>query len=195
MGDDNKNKDKRSGAAEAEPSEPEPTPEGGGEGEGEALAAGGGALAPAGLPADQLPAAAQLGATRYVMAGLFLAAMAVAYVLGKMLGAIWGRLAEALWFQTRFEGLARVGEDERAEYTTAFGGVVAVALAFYLYRRADVRRWADEVASELSKVTWPDKAEVTNSTVIVIVASAFATVYLALLDYFWGFVTRLVYGG
>jgi preprotein translocase subunit SecE len=36
---------------------------------------------------------------------------------------------------------------------------------------------------------------VTNSTIIVIVASAFATIYLALLDYFWGFVTRLVYGG
>jgi preprotein translocase subunit SecE len=192
MGDDNKNQNKRLGAAEAEPSEPEPTS--GDEGEGQELAPDG-ALAPAGVPADHLPAAAQLGATRYVMAGLFLAAMAVAYVLGKLLGAIWGRLAEAIWFQTRFEALARVGEDERMEYTTALGGIVAVGLAFYLYRRADVRRWADEVASELSKVTWPDKSEVTNSTVIVIVASAFATIYLALLDYFWGFLTRLVYGG
>lgn len=192
MGDDNKNQNKRLGAAEAEPSEPEPTSED--EGGGQELASDG-TLVPAGVLADQLPAAAQLGATRYVMAGLFLAAMAVAYVLGKLLGAIWGRLAEAIWFQTRFEALARVGEDERMEYTTALGGIVAIGLAFYFYRRADVRQWADEVASELSKVTWPDKSEVTNSTVIVIVASAFATIYLALLDYFWGFLTRLVYGG
>ena len=188
---DNQDKDKRAGAAGSEASVEEPAPEGDGDGllEGEA-----GALAPAGGPSD-LPAAAQLGATRYVMAGMFVAAIAVAYVLGKALAAGWGRLAEALWFQARFESLARVGEDERGEFTTAFGGVVAVALAFYLYRRPDVRRWSDEVASELSKVTWPDKSEVTNSTIIVIVASAFATVYLALLDYFWGFVTRLVYGG
>jgi preprotein translocase subunit SecE len=180
MGDDNEDKDKGAGAAGSETSE-EPAPEGA-------------ALAPSGAPAD-LPAAAQLGSTRYVMAGMFLAAMAVAYVLGKLLGAVWAKLAEALWFQTRFEALARVGEDERTEYTTILGGVVAIALAFRMYRRADVRRWTDEVASELSKVTWPDKAEVTNSTVIVIVASTFATTYLAVLDYFWGFVTRLVYGG
>ncbi len=190
MGDDNENKDKRAGAAKAEASVAEPTPEG----EDTPPLEGDAALATVGGPSD-LPAAAQLGSTRYVMAGMFLAAMAVAYVLGKLLGAIWGRLAEALWFQTRFEALARVGEEERGEYTTVFGGAVAIAFAIYLYRRPDVRRWSDEVAGELSKVTWPDKSEVTNSTLIVIVASAFATVYLALLDYFWGFVTRLVYGG
>jgi preprotein translocase subunit SecE len=191
MGDDNEKKDKRVGAAESEAPGDEP----GVEGEGVSLLEGeGGALAPAGGPSD-LPAATQLGATRYVMAGMFIAAIAVAFVIGKALGALWGQMAEALWFQTRFGALARVGEEERVEYTTLFGAFVAVALAVYFYRRPDVRRWTDEVASELAKVTWPDKAEVTNSTIIVIVASAFATIYLALLDYFWGFVTRLVYGG
>lgn len=191
MGDDNEKKDKRVGAAESEAPGEEP----GVEGEGASLLEGeGGALAPAGGPSD-LPAATQLGATRYVMAGMFIAAIAVAFVIGKALGALWGYMAEALWFQTRFGALARVGEEERTEYTTLFGAFVAVGLAVYFYRRPDVRRWTDEVASELAKVTWPDKAEVTNSTIIVIVASAFATMYLALLDYFWGFVTRLVYGG
>ena len=143
---------------------------------------------------DEAPAAAQLGSSRYVMAGFFVTGMVAAFIIGRLLSAIWGSLAEARWFQKSVTVLARIGEEERSEYSTVLGGVIAIAAAFYYYRRADVRQWTDEVASELSKVTWPDKAEVTNSTVIVIVASAFATVYLALLDRFWGFVTNLVYG-
>jgi transcriptional antiterminator NusG len=144
---------------------------------------------------DDTQVAGQLGAQRYVMAGFFVTGIAAAYVVGKSLAAAWGKLAEAIWFQKSMTFLARVGEEERAEYSTAIGGVIAIAVTLYAYRRADVRQWTDEVASELSKVTWPDKAEVTNSTVIVIVTSAVATVYLALLDRFWGFVTNLVYGG
>lgn len=143
---------------------------------------------------DDAEPAAQLGATRYVMAGFFAAAIAIAYVLGRTLAAIWARLSEARWFQTNMAALTRVGEEERAEITTLIGAIIAIGGAVYAYRRSDVRQWTDDVASELSKVSWPDKGEVTTSTVIVIVCSAFATVYLALLDRFWGFVTNLVYG-
>ena len=144
---------------------------------------------------DDAGIAGQLGAQRYVMAGFFVTGIAVAYVLGRSIAAIWGKLAEAPWFQKSVTFLARVGEEERSEYATVLGGIIAIIATLYAYRRADVRQWTDEVASELSKVTWPDKAEVTNSTVVVIVTSALATVYLALLDRFWGFVTNLVYGG
>ena len=143
---------------------------------------------------DDAPAAGTLGATRYVMTGFFLAIIAGAYVLGRTLGAIWGKLAEAVWFQNSVAALARVGEEERSEISVAIGAAVALGVGVHLYRRPDVRQWTDEVASEMSKVTWPDKNEVTNSTIIVIVTSAFATLYLALLDRFWGFVTNLVYG-
>ena len=33
-----------------------------------------------------------------------------------------------------------------------------------------------------------------NGTVVVLVATAIATAYVALLDRFWGFLTHLVYG-
>jgi preprotein translocase subunit SecE len=62
------------------------------------------------------------------------------------------------------------------------------------YRKPEVRTWADEVAAELQKVVWPSRKEVTSSTFIVIVASTLATVYLALLDRLWAFVTNIVYG-
>jgi preprotein translocase subunit SecE len=69
-----------------------------------------------------------------------------------------------------------------------------VAYVFNQYRKESVRGWADDVALELSKVSWPTRETVTNGTIVVLVASAVATVYVALLDRFWGFVTSLVYG-
>ncbi|MCC6647790.1 MAG: preprotein translocase subunit SecE [Polyangiaceae bacterium] len=155
--------------------------------------------APVTRPADEAeeddsPAAAQLGASRYVLAGFFATAIAAAFVLGKVLSAGWTRLAEARWALKSAPFLARMAEEERAELCTAIGAVVAIGGAIYAYRRPDVRQWTDDVASELSKVSWPDKHEVTSNTIIVIVSSTAATVYLALLDRFWGFVTNLVYG-
>jgi preprotein translocase subunit SecE len=70
-------------------------------------------------------------------------------------------------------------------------GLVTVVVAV---RRADFRRWADEVATELYKVHWPEREIVTNGTIVVLVAGLFATVYVGLLDRVWGFLTNLVYG-
>jgi len=50
------------------------------------------------------------------------------------------------------------------------------------------------VATELSLVTWPTRTEVTNGTVVVIVTTVVSTVFFALMDKFWGFLTNLVYG-
>ena len=147
-----------------------------------------------GVGVETATAAAQLGSTRYVLAGFFLTGIALAFVLGKVLSSAWGYVGELAWTQQHVPFLARVGEEERSEYSTVIGGIVAIFAIISLYRRSDIRQWTGEVASELAKVTWPDRAEVTNSTVVVIVASAFATLYLALLDRLWGFVTNLVYG-
>jgi preprotein translocase subunit SecE len=62
------------------------------------------------------------------------------------------------------------------------------------YRKPAIRGWADEVAAELGKVTWPNRETVVNGTLVVVIASAIATVYVAVLDRFWGFLTTLVYG-
>jgi len=41
-----------------------------------------------------------------------------------------------------------------------------------------LRRWADDVATELSKVTWPKRETVTNGTIVVIAASLLVTIWL-----------------
>lgn len=154
-------------------------------------------LAQVELPAETTVDSAmptQLGATRHVLAGFFAAGMAVAYVVSKVLSGIWNRLADNPWVANHAPFVSRIAEDERPTFTMLVGAAVGIGAAVYSYRRPDIRAWTNEVAAELAKVTWPSKREVTNSTMVVIAASTFATVFLALLDRFWGFVTNLVYG-
>ena len=137
---------------------------------------------------------AVLGATRYVLAAFFAGGILAALLVGKVLLAGWNRLADSAWVSQRFGLLSRLGEDERSTWTMLLGAVAGTIAAVYAYRREDVRGWANEVAAELAKVTWPSKREVTNSTVVVVLTGTFATAFLTLLDRFWGFVTNLVYG-
>ena len=136
----------------------------------------------------------QLGAARYVLAGFFAVGIAVTFLLAKVAVGIWNKLADTTWIARQAPFVSSIAEDDRATYTTLVGAIVGVTLTIYAYRRPDVRAWTSEVAAELAKVTWPSKKEVTNSTIVVIAAGTFATVFLALLDRFWGFVTNLVYG-
>jgi preprotein translocase subunit SecE len=136
----------------------------------------------------------QLGATRYVLAGFFAAGIAVTFLVTKVLLGVWNRLADNSWVARQAPFVSAIAEDDRATYTTLIGAAAGISATIYAYRRADVRAWTSEVAAELAKVSWPSKKEVTNSTIVVIAAGTFATVFLALLDRFWGFVTNLVYG-
>lgn len=137
--------------------------------------------------------ARQLGADRYVMAGFFALAILAGYVLGRTIQTIWSDLASRDWFNRALPSLASVAEESRTTVAMVLGGLISVVVVFRTYRRPDVRTWTDEVASELMKVKWPTKKDVTNSTLVVIAASSFATLYLALLDRLWSFVTSIVY--
>jgi preprotein translocase subunit SecE len=142
---------------------------------------------------DSVPT--QLGTTKYVMAGFFAAGMAVTFIVSQTINGTWNKLANNVWLSQHAAFISRISEDDRPTYTMVVGALIGVVTTIYAYRRSDLRTWTNEVANELGKVTWPTKKEVTNSTMIVIVTSALATVFLALLDQFWGFVTNRVYGG
>jgi preprotein translocase subunit SecE len=135
-----------------------------------------------------------LGTEKYVFISFFAAAIGIAFLVGKTLTALWNRLAEEAWVARQVPILLRFPEDERPMFTMALGGVVGVISLFVLLRNDRLRRWADDVATELSKVTWPKREMVTNGTIVCIAAGIFATVYIGLLDRLWAFVTMLVYG-
>jgi preprotein translocase subunit SecE len=139
-------------------------------------------------------AAGHLGTERYVHAAFLAAGVLIAYLSGQILATIWNALAEWPAAVRAVPQLLSYAEDERPSFTMIAGALVGVLTVVYFARQRDVRQWADEVASELYKVHWPDRETVTNGTVVVIVAGVFATLYVGLLDRLWGFITNLVYG-
>lgn len=138
--------------------------------------------------------ASELGATRYVHAAFFGATVLVAFISGKLLLTIWNSLADWPRAAEFAPFLLNYDEDKRSLVTVLSGVAVGLAAIIYTYRKEGVRRWANEVATELAKVTWPSKEAVQNGMVVVLIAGAIFTTYIALLDRIWGFLTTLVYG-
>jgi preprotein translocase subunit SecE len=136
--------------------------------------------------ADAAAAApSQLGAKRFVYAAYFAGGIGIAFIFSKALSLGWYRLQT--WKPA-------IGEP-RDEIIMPLAGLIGVGAALYYWYRTRARQLAEEVAAEMSKVTWPSRTEVQNGTFVVIVTTVVSTVFFALMDKFWGFVTNLVYGG
>src|SRR5262245_39256423 len=75
-----------------------------------------------------------------------------------------------------------------------FAGVVAAIVGIVMYRSDKYYQLANEVASELKKVTWPTAKEVRTATLVVIVMAIISAVILGLFDFAWSNLTELVYG-
>jgi len=145
---------------------------------------------------DEL-AAAQMGHQRYVIAGFFALWMVVAFIFGRALSGAWSQFAARDWFIDNLPTLAAVPFEgeliSRATISLVVGAILAALIVGRYYFKPEVRTWADEVAEQLNKVKWPTRKEVSQNTVVVMVATAIITTYLTLLDRFWGFVTNLIY--
>jgi preprotein translocase subunit SecE len=61
-----------------------------------------------------------------------------------------------------------------------------------LNRHALVVSFANEVIDELRKVTWPDKDDTVQNTVVVIGVTLFIAFALGVYDYVWAEVTQIV---
>ena len=70
----------------------------------------------------------------------------------------------------------------------------ATAAGVIMYRNDRYFHLANEVASELKKVTWPTAKEVRAATIVVIVMAIVSAMILGLFDFFWSNLTELVYG-
>lgn len=125
----------------------------------------------------------QLGYQRYVYAAYMAAALLVAFLAAKIGHVAWYRLGQ--WKPQFGEPV----DDILYPVAVVFG----ILVSLYYWRKQDARQYANEVAEELSKVTWPSRKEVTNSTTVVVLTTLFATVFFALMDRFWSFVTDKIY--
>jgi preprotein translocase subunit SecE len=143
---------------------------------------------------DAVEGATSLGSDRYVHAAFFVGGLLLAYLASKTLVLAWNSLAGWPAAVRAVPQLVSLAEDERDSYGLVAGGVIGALTVVQAYRKEHVRTWAKEVAAELSKVTWPTREAVLNGTLVVVVASTLATVYVTILDRIWSFLTTLVYG-
>ena len=140
---------------------------------------------------EALPVAgpAQLGHRRFVYAAYLAGGIGLAFILTKVLDFAWYKAG--MW---KPEYFATIGVEPKDEMIVPVAALIAVLVAVRYWRDLKVRTMAEEVAEELTKVTWPTRDEVINSTSVVIVTTIFATVFFALMDQFWLWVTKHVYG-
>jgi preprotein translocase subunit SecE len=72
--------------------------------------------------------------------------------------------------------------------------VAAATIGIVTYKNDRYYGLANEVASELKKVTWPTAKEVRVATTVVIVMAIVSALILGLFDFVWSNLTELVYG-
>jgi preprotein translocase subunit SecE len=73
------------------------------------------------------------------------------------------------------------------------GVVVGIAMMVWIWSRERYFQFVAEVATEVSQIIWPTKAETRAATVVVIVITLICSGILALMDAFWSRVTDWLY--
>ena len=72
--------------------------------------------------------------------------------------------------------------------------VAAVVIGVTAYKNDRAYHLANEVATELKKVTWPTAKEVRGATIVVIVMTIISALVLFLFDLAWSSLTDMIYG-
>jgi|SRR4051812_43156115 len=125
----------------------------------------------------------QLGYMRFVYGAYMGGAMIAAFLAAKIGHVSWYKLGQ--W-------KPELGEP-KDEILYPVAALLGVLVSVYYWRKQEARKYAIEVAEELSKVTWPNRKEVTNSTAVVVATTVVMTVFFALMDQFWRYVTDKIY--
>ncbi|HEY0191907.1 MAG TPA: preprotein translocase subunit SecE [Kofleriaceae bacterium] len=100
------------------------------------------------------------------------------YLLQWSIDWVWGYFATA-------------PSESKISLIAAVGAIVA---GIALYRNDRIYHLANEVTSELKKVTWPSAKEVRAATIVVIVMAIVSAIILGVFDFVWSNLTELVYG-
>ncbi len=74
------------------------------------------------------------------------------------------------------------------------GLATAGVATFMLWRNRRIYGVANEVAVELTKVTWPTRQETKWATIVVIITVIVAAVFLGVFDLVWSWITGKLYG-
>ena len=73
------------------------------------------------------------------------------------------------------------------------GVVVGIVVMVWIWSRERYFQFVAEVATEVSQIIWPTRAETRAATVVVVVITLICSGILALMDAFWSRVTDWLY--
>jgi len=121
---------------------------------------------------------------KYVLLAFALAGLITWVLVAKLIGFFFDVIAPDA-------NLALLGEQFRI--SNLLGIVAGAALWFYLRTNTQIVEFSREVASELSKVSWPSMKEVKTSTTVVVITSIVIAVILGVFDALWGWITSIIY--
>jgi preprotein translocase subunit SecE len=117
-----------------------------------------------------------IGLNRYVHFGFLAGGLILFYVFYQIIKALWTVLLPSNMYAV--VGIALV---------------IAGALTIYAWQHPRINSLSREIATELSKVTWPTRKETSAFTITVIVTTVIASTIMGLFDMFWATLTGLVY--
>ncbi|MEM7446606.1 MAG: preprotein translocase subunit SecE [Myxococcota bacterium] len=117
-----------------------------------------------------------LGMERWVQFGFIVAALGLFWVLDHVVWSIWDLWAEP-----------------SSVLVTTTAALVSIAVVWSGYQVPRYRSFIQEVAGELSRVTWPSRQETWSHTVVVVIVSLIAAVILGIFDAAWSAITDLIY--
>lgn len=121
---------------------------------------------------------------RYVIVGIVLLALIVAMPIAHGLAWLW---VYAGWNNPFF--FVR-----EATVTAMMAYAMAGGAAAYCLFHAPTRQLANEVAEELSKVSWPTREETGNATVVVVATVLVCAAYFGVFDAIWLALTDFILG-
>jgi preprotein translocase subunit SecE len=124
-----------------------------------------------------------LGLERWVLLGYLVVFAASIWLFEKIVALAWDELA------LRVEAVPEPTDIP----VLALSVLLSIVLTVVLWRHKKSRTFAEESATELSKVTWPTRKETYANTVVVIITSAVAAVILFAFDAAWSWITDLIY--
>jgi preprotein translocase subunit SecE len=122
--------------------------------------------------------------SRWAHAAFFLGFLMLAYVLSNFTEDAW-----AILWSYYPQSLSRPS----GEMSTAIGVGTALFGAVLAWRNKRWFKFVSEVATEVSQVTWPTRAETRAATIVVIVLTIICSIILAIMDLFWSNVTDWLY--
>ena len=126
----------------------------------------------------------EFDASRWAHASFALFAGISAWMFSHLIEDVWGVLW-AKWPQY-------IGRPSEL-WAQGAGVIVGIAIVVWMWSRERYFQFVADVATEVSQIIWPTRAETRAATVVVIVITLICSGILWLMDAFWSAVTDWLY--